>query len=155
MPVWLRRLSTTEVAQGPGGIAQHAQLPAVAQQGQQRTEGAGLQDKVTACGAVAGDVAQGPDGLLAHVGLVAAEQLNEDGHGAGLDDHLRLLRRARGNVSEGPCRLELDQRVRGAQKFNEATDYARRDDALDGRVALLGQQLAELGRGLDLLVDLL
>jgi hypothetical protein len=86
---------------------------------------------------------------------VAAEQLDENGHGTGLDDDLCLLRGARRNVSEGPCRLKLDERVRGAEELDKAAHDARLDYALDGRVALLGQKLAELGRRLDLLVDLL
>jgi hypothetical protein len=154
LPVGLGRLSTAEVAQRPGRVAQHAQLAAVAQQGQQRAQGAGLEYKVAACGAVTGDVTQGPDGLLPHVGLVAAEQLDKDGHGACLDDDLCLLRGPGGDVGKGPCRLELHQRVRGAEELDEAAHDARLDNALDGRVALLGEELAEFGRRLDLLIDL-
>lgn len=155
LPVWLRCLATAEVAQRPGGIPQHAQLAAVTKQGKQGAEGAGLQHKVTACGAVASNVAESPDSLLADVGLVAAKQLDEDGDGARLDDDLCLLCGPGGDVGEGPCGLKLHQRVRGAQELDKAAHDARLDDALDGGVALLGQQLAELGRGLDLLVDLL
>ena len=48
VPVWLRGLSTTEVAQGPGGVAKHAQLAAIAQEGQERLESTTCQDIVAA-----------------------------------------------------------------------------------------------------------
>lgn len=139
LPVWLRCLATAEIAQCPGRVSEHAQLAAVAQQSQQRAKGASLQHEVAACGAVTSNVAESPDGLFPDVGLVTAEQLDEDGHGAGLNDHLRLLCRARGDVGEGPCSLKLHQRVRGAQKLDKAADDARLDNALNGGVALLGQ----------------
>lgn len=154
LPVGLGGLSPAEVAQGPGSVPQHAQLAAVAEQSKQRAESTGLEDKVAACGAVTGNVTKGPHGLLSDVRLVAAQKLDEDGDGASLDDDLCLLGRARGNVGEGPGGLKLHQSVGGAQELDEAGDDTRLDNALDGGVALLGQQLAELGRGLDLLVDL-
>lgn len=154
LPVRLRGLSTAEVAQGPGRVPQHAQLAAVTEESQQRAESTGLEDEVAAGGTVTGDVAQSPDSLLPDIGLVAAEEFDEDGHSAGLDDDLCLLCGARGNVCEGPCGLELDQCVRGAQELDKAADDARLDNTLNGRVALLGEQLAELCGGLDLLVNL-
>lgn len=155
LPVWLRRLATAEVAQGPGSVPQHAQLAAVTQEGKQWTQGTSLQDKVTTCGTVTGNVSKSPDSLLPDVWLVAAEQLDKDGHGAGLNDDLCLLGRARCDVGEGPCSLKLHQCVWRAEELDEAAHDASLDNALDGRVALLAEQLAELGRRLDLLVDLL
>ena len=155
LPVGLGGLSPAEVAQGPGCVPKHAQLAAVAEQGKQRAEGTGLEDEVAACGAVTGNVAKRPHGLLSDVRLVAAQKLDEDGDGTSLDDDLCLLCGARGNVGEGPCRLELHQCVGGAQELDEAADDTRLNHALDGRVALLGQELPELCRRLDLLVDLL
>ena len=154
LPVGLRSLASAEVAEGPGCVPQHAQLAAVTQKGKQGAESTGLENKVAACGAVTGDVAKRPHGLLPDVRLVAAEQFDEDGDGTGLDDDLCLLCGAGGNVGEGPGGLELHQRVGGAQELDEAADHASLDNALDGGVALLGQQLAELCRRLDLLVDL-
>lgn len=86
---------------------------------------------------------------------MAAQELDEDGDGASLDDDLGLLCRAGGDVGECPRGLELDECVGGPEELDEAAHDAGLDDLLNGRVALLGQQLAELGCGLDLLVDLL
>ena len=155
LPVRLGGLATAEVAQGPCSVPQHAQLAAVTKQVDKRAKSASLQDKVTAGRAVTGNVSKGPDGLLAHIGLVAAQELDEDGDGAGLDDDLGLLCGPGGDVGKCPCGLELDECVWRSEELDEAAHDTGLDDLLDGRVALLGQQLAELGRGLDLLVDLL
>lgn len=92
VPVRLRSLATAEVAKSPGSIAKHAQLTAVAQESQQRTESTLGQDIVPALWAVTSDVTQGPDGLLTDVGLWATEKLNENGDGTGLNDDLCLSR---------------------------------------------------------------
>ena len=91
LPVRLGSLSTAEVAECPGGVPQHTQLTAVTKKGEQRAEGTGSKDEVTAGGAVTGNVTEGPNGLLPDIRLVAAEQLDKDGDGASLDDDLCLL----------------------------------------------------------------
>jgi hypothetical protein len=155
LPVRLGSLSTAEVAECPGGVPQHAQLAAVTEKSEERAESTGSENKVAARGAVTSNVTESPNGLLPDIRLVAAEQLDEDGDGASLNDDLCLLGRARGNVGKSPCGLKLDKCVGRAQELDKAADDTGLDDPLDGRVALLGQELAELGRGLDLLVDLL
>lgn len=112
VPVWLGGLATAEVAQGPGGIAQHAELPAVAEQGQQRLQGATAQDIVAALWAVTSNVSEGPDSLLADIGLWASKELDKDWDGAGLDNDLGLCSTARCDVGEGPRSLELHEGVR-------------------------------------------
>lgn len=104
--------------------------------------------------AVAGNVTKSPNGLFSHVGLGAAKQLDEDGNSASLDDDLGLSGRTRGDVGQSPGGFELHKSVRGSQELDEAANDASLDDFLDGRVALLGQELSELGGGLDLEVDL-
>lgn len=103
---------------------------------------------------VAGNVAEGPDGLLADIGLGAGQELDKDGDGTGLDDDLSLRGRARGNVGQGPGSLELDQGVGRSEEFDETADDTSLDDLLDRGVALLGEKLAELGGGVDLLFHL-
>lgn len=66
-PFWLRVLSSAEIAQGPGSISEHAQLVVFAQEGQQGSQGALLQNVVSTLWAVAGDVPESPDGLLANI----------------------------------------------------------------------------------------
>jgi hypothetical protein len=155
LPVRLGSLSTAEVAECPGGVPQHAQLAAVTEKSEEWAEGTSSKNKVAARGAVTSNVAESPNGLLPDIRLVAAEQFDEDGDGASLNDDLCLLGGTRGNVGKGPCGLKLDKCVGRAQELDKAADDTGLDDPLDGRVALLGQELAELGRGLDLLVDLL
>lgn len=104
--------------------------------------------------AVAGNVTKSPNGLFSHVGLGAAKQLDKDGNSASLDDDLGLSGRTRGDVGQSPGGFELHKSVRGSQELDEAANDASLDDFLDGRVALLGQELSELGGGLDLEVDL-
>jgi hypothetical protein len=155
VPVWLRGLSTAEVAQGPSGIAEHAQLTAVAQEGQQRLESAACKNVVAARRAVTSNVTKGPDSLLPDIGLVAAEQLNEDRDSSGLDNDLCLLRGTGRNVCEGPRSLELDERVGRSQKLDETANNASLNNLFDRWVALLGEKLSEFGGSLDLEVDLL
>jgi hypothetical protein len=155
VPVGLGSLATAEVAKGPGGVPEHAQLAAVSQEGQERLQGTAAEDVVAAVGAVASDIAEGPHGLLANIGLGASEKLDENRNGAGLDDDLGLRGGARSNVGQGPSRLELDQGVGRAKELDKAANDARLDDLLNRGVALLGQKLSELGCRLDLKVDLL
>lgn len=114
-----------------------------------------MQDIVAACGAVSSDVTKSPDCLLPNVGLVAAEQLDENRNRARLDNDLCLLCRARGNVGERPCGLKLHQCVWGAEELDKSADNARLDNSLNRRVALFGKEFSEFCGRLDLLVDLL
>lgn len=93
--------------------------------------------KVSACWAVACNVAQGPHSLLPNIRLGAVEQLDEDGDGARVDDDLCLLGGSGSNVGESPGSLKLDQGVGRTEEFDEAADNASVDDSFDGRVALL------------------
>lgn len=155
VPIRLRRLAAAEVAQGPGSVAQHAQLPAIVDEVQQRTQSTGVKDKVTALRAVTRNVTKGPDGLLTNIGLWAAQELAEDRHSTSLDNDLGLLGGTGGNVGQSPSGFELNKSVGGSEEFNEAAHDTGLDDTLNGRVALLGEQFPELGGGLDLLVDLI
>jgi DNA polymerase III psi subunit len=67
IPIRLWRLSTAEVAQSPRRISQHAKFMILAEQGQERSKSALLQDVVTALGAVTSDVTESPYSLLPHV----------------------------------------------------------------------------------------
>jgi hypothetical protein len=66
-----------------------------------------IKDVVPALWRVAGNVAEGPDGLLLDVLLLGEQQAHEDGDGARLDDAARLLARPGGDVGERPGSLEL------------------------------------------------
>jgi hypothetical protein len=108
VPVRLGSLAPAEVAQSPSSVSEHAELAAVSQKGEQRLECAAAQDIVSARGAVTSNVTESPDGLLADIGLGAAQQLNKDGDSTGLDDDLGLCGRSRGDVGQSPSSLELD-----------------------------------------------
>lgn len=153
-PVRLRSLATAKVAQGPSGVAQHAELTAVAEEVQQRLKGAAAQHVVATLGAVTGNVAERPDGLLAHIGLGAGEKLDKDRDGASFNYNLGLGGASGGDVGQGPCGLELHEGVRGSEKLDETADDTSLDDLFDRRVALLGQQFAESGGSLNLQIDL-
>src|SRR5204863_2754973 len=60
--VWLP--ATAEIAQGPGRDSEHAKLGALANQIQERLEGAGTKNKVTTLGVVPGNVGKRPDRLF-------------------------------------------------------------------------------------------
>jgi hypothetical protein len=105
-------------------------------------------------GAVTGNVTKGPNSLLADVWLGAAEQLDEDGDGTSLNDNLGLLGGSGGNVGQSPGGLELNQSVRGAKELDETSNNTGLDNTLDGGVALLGEQFAELGGSLNLFLNL-
>lgn len=153
-PVGLGSLAATKVAQGPGGISEHGKLAAVTEKSKERAEGTLGQDEITAAGTITGNVAQSPHGLLADIGFGTAQELDEDGNGTGLDNNLGLRSRARGNVGKSPGGLELDKSVGRAEELDEAAHNASLDDLFDWRVALLAEQFAELGGGLDLSVNL-
>lgn len=112
VPVGLRGLAAAEVAECPGSVPEHAQLPAVAKEADKRSERALSEHVIPAVRAVTSNVTQRPNGLLPNIRLGAAEQLNKDGNGSGLDDDLSLLCGARSNVSKGPGGLELHKSVR-------------------------------------------
>lgn len=155
VPIRLRRLAAAEVAQGPGSVAQHAQLPAIVDEVQQRTQSTGVENEVTALRAVTRNVTKGPDGLLTNIGFRAAQEFAEDRYSTSLDNNLGLLGGTRGNVGQSPSSFELNKSVGGSEEFNEAAHDTGLDDTLNGGVALLGEQFPELGGGLDLLVDLI
>lgn len=153
-PVWLRGLATAEVAQRPGGISEHAELAAVAKQGQQRLEGAAAEDIVAAVGAVSRNVAQGPDGLFPDIRLGTREELDEYRDRAGLNDDLGLAGGTGSDIRQGPSGLELNERVGGAEELDKTAHDTGLDDFLDRRVPLLGEEFPELCRRLDLLINL-
>ncbi len=66
-----------------------------------------IKDVVPALWRVAGNVAEGPDGLLLHVLLLGEQQAHKDGDGSRLDNAARLLARPGGDVGERPGSLEL------------------------------------------------
>lgn len=107
LPVRLGRLAPAEVAQGPGGVTEHADLVVFAEEGQQGTEGTLLEDVVPALGTVTGDVAQSPDSLFPDIEDWRREQLDELGNGLGADNDLSVLSGARGNVGKRPRGFEL------------------------------------------------
>ena len=88
------RLAAAEVGERPRRVAQHRHLRVRVELLEQRLERAVRQHEVAALGRVAGDVAERPDGLLAHVVVRAEQQLDEDRHRPVGDDDARVLRRA-------------------------------------------------------------
>lgn len=155
VPVGLRGLATAEVAQGPGGVSEHAKLSAVAKEVEQRLQSTTAEDIVTAVRAITGNVTKSPNSLLTDIGLGAGEKLDKDGDSTGLNNNLGLGSRAGGDVGQGPSSLELDKGVRGSKELDESADDTGLDDLLNGRVSLLGEEFSELGCGLDLEVDLI
>lgn len=137
VPVGLGGLATAEVAEGPGCVAEHAKLAAVAKQVEQRLQGIAAEDIVTAAGAVTSNVAESPDSLFPDIRLRTRKELDEDGDSSGLDDDLRLGCRAGGNVCEGPCSLELHKGVGGLEELDESADDTGLDNFFDGRISLL------------------
>lgn len=154
VPIRLGRFPTAEVAQSPCSVAKHAQLPAIADEVQQRTESTGTENKVTALGAVTRNVTQRPNGLFPHIGLVAAQKLDKNRHSTSFNYNLGLLGRSGGNVGQCPGSLKLDQCVRRSKEFHKTAHDTGFDNTLDRGVPLLGQQLPELGRALDLRLNL-
>lgn len=138
VPVRLWGLATAKVAESPGRVAQHTELAAVAEQVQQRLQSAAAQDVVTALWAVASNVSESPNSLLAHIRLRAGEELDKDGNGTSLNDNLGLGSASRCNVGKSPCSLELDKSMRGAKELDETANDAGLDDLFDGRVAFFG-----------------
>eukprot|EP00760_Papus_ankaliazontas_P009048 PhM_4_TR13959/c1_g1_i5/m.31995 len=144
--------AAAKVRHGPNGVAQQRQLRVgVRHDAQQRVKDAEAKDVVAAERGVAGDVAQGPDALLAYVVRGAVQQLDEQRHGVGLDHEQRVVGRAGGDVGEGPGGLHLQVRgVAAAQELHQAGDHAAGDDLVDRRVGLDGQELADHERAADL-----
>ena len=154
VPVGLGSLAAAKVTESPGSVPEHAQLAAITKEGQQRTQSTAAQNVIAALRAVASNIAESPDSLLADIGLGASKKLDEDGNSTSLDDDLGLGGRARSNVGKGPCGLELNQSVGGAEELDEATNDTGLDNLFDGRIALLAKQLSKLSGRLNLLVDL-
>jgi hypothetical protein len=154
VPVRLGSLATAEVAKSPSSVAEHAQLAAIVDEVKKRAQGTGTQNKVTAVRAVTSNVSEGPHGLFTDIGLRAAKQLDEDGNGTSFNDDLGLLGGTGGNVGQSPGRLKLNEGVRRAEELDETGNDTSLDNTLDRWVALLRKQFAELGGGLNLLLNL-
>ena len=103
----MRRLASAEVAQSPSGVAKHAELVVLAEEVKEWPESTLLEDIITARRAVAGNVTQSPNRLLAHVRDRRRQELDEFRDGLGVDDHLSVVGRTGGDVSHGPCSLKL------------------------------------------------
>lgn len=67
IPVGLRLLSSTEVAQGPSSIPKHAEFVLLVEHSEEWLEGTGLNDVVATGRTISGDVSQCPNSLLADV----------------------------------------------------------------------------------------
>lgn len=117
LPVGLGVLASAEVAEGPSGVPEHADLVGLVEEGEERTKGALLENVVAALGAVSSNVAESPNGLLADVEDGGGEELDEDGDGARLDDDLGMLRGSRGDVGKGPGGFELGGRGGDPNQF--------------------------------------
>lgn len=64
-PLWLGVLATTEVGQGPSGVAQHGQFVGIfVQDVQQRTQGTLAQNEIAATRTITSNVSEGPYSLL-------------------------------------------------------------------------------------------
>jgi hypothetical protein len=103
----LRRLASAEVAKGPGGISEHADLVIFTQEAQERTKSALLKNIVAALWAITRDVTQSPNGLLPDIQDGRRKQLDEFRDSLGVDDNLSVLSSTRGDVGECPGSLEL------------------------------------------------
>lgn len=79
----------------------------LAEKGQQWAEGTSLEDIIAALGAVAGNVSESPDSLLADICDWRREKVDEFGDSLGLNDDLGVLGSAGGDVGEGPGGFKL------------------------------------------------
>mmetsp|Transcript_109293 Transcript_109293/g.303977 ORF Transcript_109293/g.303977 Transcript_109293/m.303977 type:complete len:398 (-) Transcript_109293:81-1274(-) len=131
-------LAAAQVAQRPRRVAQHGQFVRTACDAlYDRRRDARTEDHVAHGTAVARDVAQGPDALLADIVVRGRKQSDELLHRTCVHDHARLLARARRDVGKGPCRLELDLVVVvAAEQLDQARHEAAVDHGRDRRVAL-------------------
>lgn len=111
LPLRLRVLAPAEVAKRPRCVPEHAQPVVLVEQRDEGLHSTGAEDKVTALGAVTGDVTECPDGLLADIVNRGRQKLNEDGDSAFVDDDLSVVRGTGSNVRERPCGLELFEKV--------------------------------------------
>lgn len=100
-----------DVNDDPGDVTQELDGDARVDERKQRRDDAERDDIVPELRPVADDVAQRPDGLLAHVLVRRVEQLEKQRDRVGLDDGLRLGGRSRGDVGQGPGRFELQVRA--------------------------------------------
>lgn len=91
VPVRLWVFSSTEIAQCPCSVAQHAQLVVFTEKCKERGHSALLQDVVSAFWAVTRNVSKRPHGLFTHVENRGGEQLNEDGDGTFVDHDLSMF----------------------------------------------------------------
>ena len=147
-----RILAATQIGQAPDGVARHRQPTRLGQDDEQRRQNAVVEHELATLRTVAGYVAERPHGLLLHVLVRRAEQLDEYGQRTGLDHAARLQRVARGDVGERPGGLELQVEVVALQELDKLGHNARVYDLVDGRIGLLGQQLAEALRDAQLLL---
>lgn len=161
LPLGLRVLATAEIAEGPGGVSQHAEFGVLAQQAQKGAKRARLQNLIAALGAVTRNVPERPNGLLTDIGDVGGEEIDKLWDRASIDHKLCVLCCSRCDVGQCPSSFKLESFISGVirryretsthlehrvvalQKLNKARDDAAFDDLFDRWVLLLGEQFAE------------
>ena len=115
-----RVLVAAQVGDGPGHVAEERGRGLGVDEGDQRLDHAVVDDEVPHGGPVTGDVAQGPHGLLLHIVVGAAQELDEMWNSTAVDHGLGLVRGPGGDVGQGPGGLELQGWVvEGGQELHQ------------------------------------
>ena len=86
-------LVPAQVDHDPGHVPQEGDGDLGVDEAEERLDDAEADDVVPEVGAVADDVAERPHGLLAHILVLAGQQLQEQGHGVGLHHGVCLGKR--------------------------------------------------------------
>mmetsp|Transcript_45623 Transcript_45623/g.142819 ORF Transcript_45623/g.142819 Transcript_45623/m.142819 type:complete len:389 (-) Transcript_45623:58-1224(-) len=141
-----RRLAAAAVAEGPRGVAQQRGRRRVHDVDKQRLQRIVLEHEVAEPRRVTGDVTEAPGGLLAHVGCIVHEQLDERLDGPAVDDDVRVVRGR--DVRQRPGGLEEQLRVvDDAEEGAELGQHAGLHHLQHGRLALGAQEAAEGANG--------
>lgn len=117
IPIRLGLLAATEVAQSPGGVAEHTELVIFAEEIEEGFECSLLEDIVTALGRVTSDIAQSPNGLLPNIDHRRRQQVDEFWDCTSIDDDLGVLSGTRCDVGQCPSRLKLSAMLPCGGKF--------------------------------------
>lgn len=98
--------ASAQVAEGPGAVLDCVFVVGLLHDADEWVHTAHFEDEVPILGAVACDVADGPNCLFCDVLVGAAEELDEKVDSALVDDGLGLLCGSAGYICEGPGGLE-------------------------------------------------
>ena len=138
------RLTTDQVRQGPGTVAEERLASTGLQVLNKSGHGSAAQHIVSGLARITSNVTEGPGGLFFVLPLLRVPGHGDEGRdGSRLEDDLGVSTGSRGDVGKGPGGFEFDVSVSAAQQFDETGDDVALNHFINGRLGGTRQHLPQ------------